>query len=118
MKTIRRFNTAAAVITLITIAVPATGVSASALETRRMETEIQACVAEVGKHADYSGAKRVVHMIMDAKQKNLAQQQFTIDTAVFTAGTDNDSLPAREYRSTCVTQGALKLVDFEIARAR
>ena len=88
--------------------------AAAGNRTRSMDHEIQMCVAEVGRRADYGNATRVVHKIMEAEQKNIAEQQFTIDTIVFT---DSSDVVAREYRSRCVTRGALKLVNFEINQA-
>ena len=76
-----------------------------------MDTEIGMCVAEVGKRADYEGARRVVHRVMDVDQKNLAEQRIDIDTLVYTA--DGETV-TREYASRCVTRGALKVVSFRI----
>ena len=79
---------------------------------RYMDHEIGMCVAEVGKQADYSGARRVVHKVVDIEQKNLAEQRIRIETLVYTAVGDAWS---REYASNCVTRGALKVVSFDIA---
>ncbi len=113
MSIVRSIQSATAVAALIALAAPGVVESAGKTANRSMETEIQICVSEVGKNANYEHATRVVHMIMAAKQKNLAEQQFTIDTMVFT---DNKDAIAREYRTRCVTRGALKLVDFEISQ--
>jgi len=85
--------------------------SATVENTKIMDREAQQCVAEIARRADYSSASRVVHMIMDAKQKNLAQQQFRINTLIY-AGDGEAAI--REYRSTCVTHGVLNIVKFEI----
>ena len=76
-----------------------------------MDEEIGMCVAEVGKRADYGDARRVVHRIVDVDQKNLAEQRISIDTLVYTA--DGETV-TREYASSCVTRGALKVVSFKI----
>ena len=83
----------------------------SANETRGMDHEIGMCVAEVGRQANYSNARRVVHRIVGIEQKNLAEQRIRIETLVYTAG---DDARAREYASNCVTRGALKVVSFDI----
>lgn len=76
-----------------------------------MDVEIGMCVAEVGKRADYTGARRVVHRVLDIEEKNIAEQRISIDTLVFTAGGESVT---REYASRCVTRGAFKVVSFEI----
>jgi len=81
---------------------------------RSMDYEIGMCVAEVGKHADYDSARRVVHKVVDVEQKNLAEQRIQIETLVYTAEGDAWT---REYASRCVTRGALKVVSFEIEEA-
>jgi len=76
-----------------------------------MDIEIGMCVAEVGKRADYEGARRVVHRVVNVDQKNLAEQRISIDTLVYTA--DGETV-TREYASRCVTLGALRVVSFKI----
>jgi len=79
-----------------------------------MQTAAESATVENTKimdREDYSSASRIVHMIMDAKQKNLAQQQFRINTLIY-AGDGEAAI--REYRSTCVTHGVLNIVKFEI----
>ncbi len=97
--------------TFLTLTMQTAAESATVENTQIMDREARQCVAEIARRADYSSASRVVHMIMDAKQKNLAQQQFRINTLIY-AG-DGEAL-IREYRSTCVTHGVLNIVKFEI----
>lgn len=78
----------------------------------KMDREIEMCVAEVGKRANYDDARRVLHRVMSVNQKNLAEQEIRIDTLVY--ATDSQ-VTSRQYASTCVTRGPLKVVKFRIA---
>ena len=76
----------------------------------RADRQIQACVAEIGRHANYDAASRVVHRVESLKQRNLAELQIGIETTVHLNGDDT----AREYRATCVTDTMGKLVKFRL----
>ena len=73
--------------------------------------EVGLCVDRIGNRADYENAHRVVHRVVDISQKNIAEQQLRIDTLVFAA---DDTAAIRQYASTCVTHGPLKVVSFRI----
>ena len=73
--------------------------------------EIGLCVDRIGSRADYENARRVVHRVVDISQKNIAEQELRIDTLVFAA---DDTALLRQYASTCVTHGPLKVVSFRI----
>ncbi len=90
--------------------------SAAADEARaaeRLKHEIRICMAELGKRADYDGATRVVHTV-HAEQKNIAERELRIVTAVYTVDAES---AARNYASRCVTRGPVKLVKFELEAA-
>lgn len=74
--------------------------------------EIRLCVTEVGKRVNYDDATRVVHHVIEAGQKNLAEQEIRINALVF-LGEGNAA--ESKYGSTCMTRGSLKIVRFEIA---
>lgn len=95
---------------LLTLSIPTASESATDRGARRLDREIQICVAEIGKRADYGEAARVVHTV-EAEQKNIAEQQFRINTLVY-QGTDETAV--REYNSLCVTRGPIELVRFRI----
>ncbi len=54
---------------------------------------VESCVAEIGSHADYSGASRVRHEIVKTGRRSLAYK-LNIATKVF--GANNDEV-IREY---------------------
>ena len=76
-----------------------------------VDREIEMCVAAVGKRANYDGAKRVLHLVMEINQKNIAEQEIRIDTLVYASDSEFTS---RQYASVCVTRGPLKVVTFRI----
>lgn len=73
------------------------GQAASANDEHRTDTQIRTCVAAIGDHADYTDAERVVHRITRLRQRNYAELEMRIDTAVYGAG------DVREYAASCVT---------------
>lgn len=97
------------VLTALTMTASAVASPAEPAVTHDSGRDVQMCIAEVAKHADYDGATRVVHLV-HASQKNLAERQFRIDTTVYTG----DEQAARSYRSDCVTFGAIRMVDFRL----
>jgi hypothetical protein len=76
------------------------------------DAQIQVCVAEIGRHADYADASRVVHEIVALEQRNLEEMEISVETSVYLQS-DGD-LP-REYRVSCVTGTRRDLVKFHIA---
>ena len=104
-------KSAALAVALAVFAAPPASEAAKGNDTRSLDREIQICVAEIGKRADYGGARRVVHRITDVEQRNIAEQTFRINTRVFAS--ENDAA-IREYSSHCVTRGSLKLVNLKI----
>lgn len=76
----------------------------------RVNKQIQACVAEIGRHANYDHASRVVHLVETLEQKNLVEMKIGIETTVYLTGSDT----GREYRVSCVTDTMGKLVKFRL----
>jgi hypothetical protein len=76
----------------------------------RDNRQIQACVAEIGRHANYDEASRVVHHVTTLEQRNIVEMQIGIETTVHLKGDDT----AREYRASCVTDSMGKLVKFRL----
>lgn len=87
--------------------------AASPGEQALFNDEIRICVSELAKRANYTDASRVVHTVK-AEQKNIAEQQFRINTQVFAPGNDGAT---REYNSVCVTRGPVQLITFRIEDA-
>ena len=75
----------------------ALGHSASANDEYRKNEQIQTCVTAIGEQADYSGADRIVHKVTRLRQRNYAELEIRVDTAVY--GPED----AREYATSCVT---------------
>lgn len=96
-------------LTTLTIAQPAE--SANAPESGK---DVQMCIAEVAKRADYTDATRIVHLV-HVSQKNLAEKEFRIDTTVYAGG---DGAVARSYNSSCITLGKIRMVDFRMHDAK
>ena len=84
----------------------------SARSMRITNEHIQACVAEIGRHADYDNAARIVHQVVGLDQKNLEEMEIKVETLVFLK---SEGELAREYRVSCITGATHDLVRFRIA---
>ena len=76
----------------------------------RASKQIQACVAEINRNANYDEAFRVVHWVASLEQRNLAETLIGIETTVQLLGDNAD----RKYRASCVTDTMGKLVEFRL----
>ena len=99
--------TAAATITLLIFGGPAT---ASDNIKPAYASEVKTCIAEVGDHANYEGATRVLHNVVITKRTRIGYA-LTIDTSVYT---NSDDTAVRGYTSYCVARGDNRLVKFRI----
>ena len=99
--------TTAAAFTLLTICAPATASDNDELE---YDSDVEACIAEIGDHANYEGATRVQHIVVMNKRPVFGYR-ITIDTSVYTKSADT---AVREYASYCVSRGDDRLVKFTI----
>ncbi len=79
--------------------------------TRGTSEPIQACVAEIRKHADYSDASRVVHTVSALDQRNLVEMEITVETSIYLKSDDG---VARAYTVSCLTGTLGDLVKFRI----
>jgi hypothetical protein len=77
----------------------------------RTDRQIEACVAEIARHADYEDASRVIHRVATLNQKNLLETRIGVRTTVHLASAD------REYRVSCLADTMGKLIDFRITAA-
>jgi hypothetical protein len=66
----------------------------------RTQAQIEACVAELGKHADYANATRVVHVVDKLNQRSLVELEIGISTSLFNK--DGETI-GRAYRTSCTT---------------
>ena len=74
--------------------------------------QIQSCVAEIGKHADFDDATRVVHWVIALEQKNLMELTIKIESAVY--GQVGEEI-IRGYTASCVTGTMGDLVKFRFS---
>jgi hypothetical protein len=88
--------------------------AASSRDEHRADEQIQACVAEVGKHADYRNASRELRRVATLNQKNLIELEIRIETSVFSV---TDDMLVREYAVSCVTDTMGDVVKFRINTA-
>lgn len=98
------------VLALLSLAVPAVSESSTDRHAGSKGKEIQICVAEIRKRANYGEATRVVHTVAE-ERKNIAEQQFRINTLIYSGSKET---AVREYYSLCVTRGPIELVSFRI----
>ena len=107
---IKSLRSVAALVLLGLAVVP--DVNAGSVPIKRGTSEhIQVCVNEIGRHADYGNASRVVHWIAALEQRNLVEMEITIETSVYLKNGDGI---AREYTASCVTGTVGELVRFRI----
>lgn len=66
----------------------------------RSQKNIETCIVEVNKNANYGEATRVVHWVVDTQQLSLATVRIRIETDVYSRETE---LATARYVSTCVT---------------
>ncbi|MDH4124438.1 MAG: hypothetical protein OEW64_01425 [Gammaproteobacteria bacterium] len=78
---------------------------------RHTSKPIAACVAEIGRHADYSDAMWVVHTIYDLDQVSLVELKIRIETNVYL---QPDRSVSRVYAVSCVTDTLGAVVDFRL----
>lgn len=74
------------------------------------EKEVQSCISEVGRHADYDEATRVRHTVVLLEETRL-RYKFSIGTSVYT---DSDEIATRKYTAYCVVLGDGTPVKFSI----
>ncbi len=77
----------------------------------RMNKQIQTCVTEIGRRANYEYASKVTHRIATLKQKNPVETRIVIETIVHLAGAES----SRDYEVSCVTDTMGKLIEFRFA---
>lgn len=87
-------------------------VSTAAPHSNDTSQAVQACVAEIGKRADYDNAARATHWVARLQQKNLAELSIEIETLVYA---DSDAALVRSYKIVCVTNLSHEIVKFRMA---
>ena len=100
-------TTSLAVIGLFIVASP---VFSAELTPGAIADEVNACVAEVREHADYSDAIRVRHDVVAVERRTVGYS-LAIDTLVFGK---SDDVAIRQYAATCIVNGNYKPMSFKI----
>ncbi len=98
-------NTRKSLVTIISSAaalfVLAGQASAAQGSWQEIESEINACVAEIADHANYNDAARVRHDVVGVKERTVGYK-LTIETSIYS---DNGDAAIREYSTSCVVNG-------------
>lgn len=102
---------AAISLTLIGLFVMAGMVNASSVVDTGLEDEVNACIAEVREHLNYSDATRVSHYVIAIERRTVGYTM-SIDTSVF-GKAEGEAI--RNYATTCVVNGNHKPLQFEIS---
>ncbi len=86
-------------------------VSAAQGSWQEIESEINACVAEIADHANYNDATHVRHDVVDVKERTVGYK-LTIETSIYSIKGDS---PIREYTTSCVVNGNNAPMKFSIS---
>ncbi len=76
----------------------------------RTSRQIQACLDEISRHADYDAAIKVVHWVASLEQRNRVELRIVVNTTVVLEA----AARPREYRASCVTDTLGGIVDFRL----
>ena len=74
--------------------------------------QIDACVSQINRHADYTQAHRVVHLVDRLSQKNLVELEVGINTSVYVG---DDEAATRIYTTRCTTDTLGGVVSFRVS---
>jgi hypothetical protein len=78
------------------------------------QSSVNACIAEIADHADYSNATRVRHLIKSQERRNVGHT-LRINTMVFDGSTEDKLI--REYKTKCIVGNSNKPVKFVLREA-
>ena len=76
--------------------------------------QIRQCVAEIGKHADYTGGVRVEHDVLSERRRSVGYK-LTIGTTIYS---DDNGEIIREYATTCVAAAGEQPLVFRIRESQ
>ena len=103
------------VLTLFGLAFTCTASAEPGNQDHRTNDQIEACVAEIAAHADYSDASHVVHRVSRLKQRNYEELEIRVITAIYG---ETDDVTLRTYDASCLTETMGYLVEFRISPAK
>ena len=112
MTTVNKSTISLMILGLFGLALVCTADAATQRSLRHTSKPIAACVAAIGRHADYNDAIRVVHTVFDLDQVSLVELKIRIETNVYL---QSDVSAARVYAATCVTDTLGAVVGFRLA---
>ena len=81
--------------------------------SKRTNSQIKACVAEISKEANYVNATRVVHVVDRLSQKNLVELDISVTTSVYS---EDEDIAVRTYRTACTTGRFADVIKLRVAR--
>lgn len=84
--------------------------AAATVEESGVANEVNACVAKVREHLDYSDATRVLHDVLAIERRTVGYT-LQIRTMLYDA---NDEQAIRAYAATCVVNGDNAPMSFEM----
>ena len=88
-------------------------VDAETVEESGVADEVNACVAAVREHVDYSDATRIRHDVTAIERRTVGYT-LKISTSVF-GDAENEAI--RAYAATCVVNGSNPPLSFEMAQS-
>ncbi len=84
----------------------------SSRDQLRTHADVQSCIAEIAKRADYDGAARVVHRVTELRQRNLVEVEVKIATSIYSGEAGGET---RVYETDCVIGQLGKVVEIRVA---
>lgn len=105
----RKLTTSLATVALLGLAVASDANADSDQYQRGTGKQIEACVSEIARHADYDDASRVIHLVTALEQRNLVEMEVRVETSVYLA---DDAAQSRAYSISCVADTMGGLVEF------
>jgi len=106
-----RYNAVTSSLAVIGLFIFANPASAADFASIGLQSEVNACVAEVRDHADYGDAVRVRHDIVAIERRTVGYTM-KISTSVY-GEAEGDAI--RAYATTCVVNGNNKPLKFSIS---
>ena len=103
--------TALSALLLLGLSVTADAEIGSSRDQLRTHADVQSCIAEIAKRADYEGAARVVHRVTELRQRNLVEVEVKIATSIYPSDAGSQT---RVYETACVVGQLGKVVEIRL----
>lgn len=79
----------------------------------RILRDARSCIDQIDKRIDLESASRIVHLVEETRQRNLAEVQIRIETRVYESSSE---FSKAKYDSFCTAAGLGKIVEFRITK--